>query len=129
MLVVEDNEEVAAVSSDYFQQMGYRVKLVPNGLEALERLRRTPSYALVFSDILMPGDVGGLELARIVRERQPALPVLLTTGYSASAQDAAREGFPIIQKPYELRDLSQAVRGVFSRCGNAALGDEPGMRG
>jgi PAS domain S-box-containing protein len=127
VLIVEDNADVAAVSSDYFQQMGYRVELVPTGLEALERLRGTPSYALVFSDILMPGNVGGLDLARIVRQRQPALPVLLTTGYSGSVQDAVREGFPIIQKPYELRDLAKAVRGVCAR--NEAAAEFAGASG
>ena len=46
----------------------------------------------MFSDILMPGGMNGLELARAIRDRFPGIPVLLTTGYSASAQDAVRAG-------------------------------------
>ncbi len=115
VLVVEDNEEVAAISSGYFEQMGYQADRVPNGAQALDRLKTNGSYTLVFSDILMPGSIGGLELARIVREHHPELPVLLTTGYSQSAQQAVREGFSIVQKPYDLRVLSRAVGDLRAR--------------
>jgi two-component system NtrC family sensor kinase len=81
----------------------------------LDKLRANGTYNLVFSDILMPGTVGGLELARIVREHHPELPVLLTSGYSQSAQEAVREGFSIVQKPYDLHELSTAVRDLHSR--------------
>jgi PAS domain S-box-containing protein len=115
VLVVEDNEEVAAISSSYFEQMGYQAHHVSNGAEALHKLKTNGTYNLFFSDILMPGTVGGLELARIVREHHPELPVLLTSGYSQSAQQAVREGFSIVQKPYDLRDLSTAIRDLHSR--------------
>jgi two-component system NtrC family sensor kinase len=58
----------------------------------------------------MPGSVAGLELARIVREHHPDLPVLLTTGYSEKAQQAVQEGFSVLQKPYDLEALSIAVQ-------------------
>jgi len=120
VLLVEDNEEVAAISSSYFEQMGYQAHHVSNGAEALHKLKTNGAYNLVFSDILMPGSVGGLELARIVREHHPELPVLLTSGYSQSAQQAVREGFSIVQKPYDLRDLSMAVRELHSRLGTTS---------
>ena len=63
----------------------------------------------------MPGSVAGLELARVVREYHPHIPILLTTGYSQKAQEAVREGFPILQKPYDLRSLSKAIREVRSK--------------
>jgi len=110
VLVVEDNEEVAAISSGYFEQMGYQADHASNGAQALDKLQTNGSYNLIFSDILMPGSVGGLELARIIREHHPNVLVLLTTGYSKSAQQAVREGFSIVQKPYDLRELSTAVR-------------------
>jgi two-component system NtrC family sensor kinase len=118
VLLVEDNADVAAISSAYFQEMGYGIDLARNGSEALEKLQTSPHYVLVFSDILMPGSVGGLELARIVREHHPTIPVLLTTGYSESVQEARREGYPIVQKPYNLQDLSRALHHLFSRSGN-----------
>ena len=64
---------------------------------------------LVFSDILMPGGMNGLELAEAVRGKYPKLPVLLTTGYSSSAQDALRRGFEVLQKPYDLAALERAL--------------------
>ena len=115
VLVVEDNDEVAAISTGYFEQLGYQAHHVSNGAEALDKLQSNGAYNLIFSDILMPGSVGGLELARIVREQYPKLPILLTTGYSQSAQQAVREGFCIVPKPYDLRDLSSAVRDLQSQ--------------
>ena len=109
VLVVEDSNEVAAVSADYFEQLGYSVEHAANGSDALRQLGSRP-YSLVFSDILMPGSVAGLELARIVREHHAETPVLLVTGYSDKAQEAVHEGFPVIRKPYDLHGLSNAIR-------------------
>ena len=58
----------------------------------------------------MPGGMNGLELADAIRERFPDLAVLLTTGYSSSAQDAMRRGFEVLQKPYDLAALQRALR-------------------
>ena len=115
VLLVEDNEEVAGVSAAYLEQLGYTVEVTFNGSDARRKLQTGRSYDLVFSDILMPGSVAGLELARAVREYHPHIPILLTTGYSQKAQEAVREGFPILQKPYDLRSLSKAIREVRSK--------------
>jgi two-component system NtrC family sensor kinase len=115
VLLIEDNDDVATISAGYLEELGYQVDCVSNGADALRRLETTPSYSLIFSDILMPGGTSGLELARIVRERHPDLPVLLTTGYSASAQEAAQAGFSVILKPFDLSDLTAAVRDVTVR--------------
>jgi len=109
-LLVEDNEEVATVSAAYLEQLGYTVDVAHNGSEALQKLQNDPSYDLIFSDLLMPGSVAGLELARFVRSNHPDIPILLTTGYSQKAQEAVREGFPILRKPYDLQSLFKAVR-------------------
>jgi len=109
VLLVEDNEDVATVSAGYLEQLGYTVEVAVNGLEALQKLRSGPSYDLVFSDLLMPGSVAGLELARVVRGNHPHIPILLTTGYSQKAQEAVREGFSILRKPYDLQSLFKAI--------------------
>jgi two-component system NtrC family sensor kinase len=54
--------------------------------------------------------MNGLDLANAIRERFPHLPVLLSTGYSSSAQEAIREGFLVLQKPFEFSALEQSVR-------------------
>ena len=58
----------------------------------------------------MPGGMNGLELAREIDIRFPGIPVLLTTGYSASAQDAVRQGVVVLQKPYDLEGLQRHIR-------------------
>ena len=110
VLLVEDNADVAEVGAGYFRQLGYRVRSVANAQAALAALRLDSDVDLVFSDILMPGGMNGLDLAREIGARFPAIPVLLTTGYSASAQDAVRQGVIVLQKPYDLESLRRNIR-------------------
>jgi len=67
----------------------------------------------VLSDVIMPGGISGVELARKVRERYPELPILLITGYSEQA--SAGHGFPVLQKPYEMSALAGAIGEVLKR--------------
>ncbi len=112
VLVVEDNAEVAEVGQAYFEQLGYRVRHAASGQAALDLIARDGGIDLVFSDILMPGGMTGLQLADTLRRGHPDIAVLLTTGYSSSAQDAVRRGFAVLQKPYELAALERALRQV-----------------
>jgi PAS domain S-box-containing protein len=112
VLLVEDNPDVASASTGLLEQLGYSVKWVPNAEAALEAIEAN-GFNLVFSDIVMPGRMDGLGLARIVRQRYPRLPILLATGYSEAAQNVQAD-FPILRKPYRLNELSQAL----ARLGN-----------
>ncbi len=109
VLLVEDNEEVAEVASAYFQQLGYGVKQCASAREALDLLGPDAKIDLVFSDILMPGGMNGLELGHAIRKLYPGLPVLLTTGFSASGREAVEQGFVLLQKPFDLAGLEQAL--------------------
>ncbi|HZL39771.1 MAG TPA: ATP-binding protein [Pseudolabrys sp.] len=124
VLLVEDNADVAEVGASIFRQLGYRVRSVANAQAALAALRLDGDVDLVFSDILMPGGMNGLDLAREINERFPTIPVLLTTGYSASAQDAVRQGVVVQQKPYDLeslrRNIREAIEGSKTRRRQAA---------
>jgi two-component system NtrC family sensor kinase len=110
VLVVEDSPEVAEVATAYFQQLGYMVKQVAGAHEALELIGNDPKIDLVFSDIVMPGGMNGLELGHAIRRRYPAMPVLLATGYSDSVREAVAQGFIVLQKPFALAALEQALR-------------------
>jgi two-component system, NtrC family, sensor kinase len=110
VLLVEDNADVADVGAGLMRQLGYRVRSVVNAQAALAALRLDSDVDLVFSDILMPGGMNGLDLAREIAVRFPTIPVLLTTGYSASAQDAVRRGVVVLQKPYDLEGLRRNIR-------------------
>jgi len=107
VLLVEDNPEVASVSSSLLEQLGYSVRKVSDAEAALREIERD-DVDFVFSDIVMPGRIDGLNLARILREKRPNLPILLATGYSDAAA-GVRGDFPILRKPYEIHQLSQAI--------------------
>jgi PAS domain S-box-containing protein len=108
ILLVEDNAEVKAVAGMLLQQLGYRVDAVDNAAAALDLLAEGKSVDLVFSDVVMPGEMDGLALARRIRTDYPHIPVLLTTGYAKAASQA--KDFPILRKPYRLTNLSRAIR-------------------
>ncbi|MGH6641981.1 MAG: ATP-binding protein [Bradyrhizobium sp.] len=107
VLLVDDNPEVAAVSSSLLEQLGYTVRRVANAEAALREIERD-GIDLVFSDIVMPGKMDGLGLARHLKTMRPQLPILLATGYSEAAMNV-RGDFPILRKPYEIHQLSQAI--------------------
>jgi two-component system NtrC family sensor kinase len=109
VLIVEDDARVAEVSAALVQQIGYRTIVATSARDALDTLAREKDVVLLFSDIVMPGNMDGIKLARTARERHPGLPVLLTSGYARMAEAAERE-FPILRKPYELSALARAVR-------------------
>ena len=111
VLLVEDNPEVASASANLLEQLGYLVRWVPNAEAALEAIEQD-GIDLVVSDIVMPGRLDGLGLARAIKERRPGLPILLATGYSEAAQNV-RADFPILRKPYQMHELSRALAEVL----------------
>jgi PAS domain S-box-containing protein len=107
VLLVEDNPEVASVSASLLEQLGYTVRRVANAEAALREIE-LDGIDLVFSDIVMPGKMDGLGLARHLKATKPGLPILLASGYSDAALNV-RGDFPILRKPYEIHELSQAI--------------------
>ena len=113
VLLVEDNPDVANASAGLLEQLGYSVRWVSDADSALREVERD-GIDLVFSDIVMPGKMDGLSLARAIKQKRPALPILLATGYSEAAQNA-RADFPILRKPYQLHELSRALEQLSFR--------------
>jgi CheY-like chemotaxis protein len=107
VLLVEDNPEVASVSTALLEQLGYTVRRVADAEAALHEIERD-GIDLVFSDIVMPGKMDGLGLARRLKEIRPEVPILLATGYSDATVNV-RGHFPILRKPYEIHQLSDAI--------------------
>ena len=107
VLLVEDNPDVASASAGLLEQLGYSVRWVADAESALSALDRD-AIDLVFSDIVMSGKLDGLGLARAIKQKHPALPILLTTGYSEALPNV-RGDFPILRKPYQLHELSRAL--------------------
>ena len=112
VLLVEDNPDVANASTGLLEELGYAVRWASDVDSALGEIAAN-GIDLVLSDIVMPGKMDGLALARILKQKHPALPILLATGYSEAARNAAAE-FPILRKPYQIHELNEAL----SRLGN-----------
>jgi two-component system NtrC family sensor kinase len=109
VLLVEDSEEVAQVSREYLERIGHTVVTVTNGVDALAALGNVRGIDIVLSDIVMPGEMDGLDVARQVRTQFPGLPIILVTGYSSSANAARREGFEVLRKPYNITRIARAI--------------------
>lgn len=121
ILVVEDNDDVCHVAETHLRGLGYRVVSARSGEQAIELLDDRDSIDLLFTDLVMPGGMNGLVLARRVRERFPGLPVLLTTGYTdeEAAPGADWSGMDILNKPYRRTDLAERVRAALGDGGSA----------
>jgi two-component system, NtrC family, sensor kinase len=109
VLLVEDDADVIEIARAYLRELGYSVKQAASAQAGLDLLDREGEADLLFSDILMHGGMNGLDLAQEVRRRFPTMLVLLTSGYSSSAQDAVRQGFEVLQKPYDLAALKRGL--------------------
>jgi signal transduction histidine kinase/CheY-like chemotaxis protein len=114
VLVVEDDIDVAAVAAELLRQWGFDVRLAYRAHAALDLLRKGERVDLIFTDVVMPDGMSGIELAEEVRRRFPDIPVLLATGYTAAALSAASSGLPIIAKPYRHDELRQRVDALLS---------------
>ncbi|HYD97910.1 MAG TPA: ATP-binding protein, partial [Alphaproteobacteria bacterium] len=109
ILLVEDNRDIAELTGSLLRDAGYQVLPAGSAAEALTIIHRGVPLDLVFSDIVMPGGLSGVDLAREVRRLRPDVPVLLTSGYSTNAEAAVQEGFPLLPKPYTPPALAKAI--------------------
>jgi PAS domain S-box-containing protein len=120
ILLVEDDDGVAALVAEMLSTLGYRVTRVASARAALGALADDPGIDLVFSDILMPGPMTGVDLAREVRRRRPGAPILLTSGYAGAALKAADiDDIQILFKPYQLGALDTALREALAKSAEA----------
>jgi CheY-like chemotaxis protein len=119
VLVVEDNEFVRETVVEQLRSLGYRVSEAETGDAALVLLEAQPeAFDLVLTDLIMPGTVDGVALARLVGERWPSVRLLLTSGFADASLDeggAEGEGFAVLRKPYRKAELAYAVRGALQK--------------
>ena len=121
ILMVEDNTDVTEVTSALIKQLGYTVRLAPDAGKAL-RMMEEESFDLVFSDIMMPGGMDGLELAKTILKSRPRLPVLLASGSNQLVEEA-QQNFTTLQKPYEISELDRAIQVLLRARDDAADGN------
>ena len=127
VLVVEDQIDVGDYAETVLSEFGYTVLRAENAGEALAVLDGADHIDLLFSDLIMPGGMNGVLLAREVKRRRPKMRVLLTTGYAESSierVDARGAEFELIQKPYKRSELATKVRQVLE--GPTGVGNHGG---
>jgi PAS domain S-box-containing protein len=119
VLVVEDDEDVRQVAVDILEHLGYRVLVAENGIEALSILSRDEPIRLLFSDVVMPGGLSGIELAREVRRLHQDVRILLTSGYTTDTIGSTAE-FTFFRKPYRPADLARKISDLLGDATPAA---------
>ena len=110
VLLVEDDHEVAEFTTEMLKSSGYQVTRVASAQAALGALADGRTIDLVFSDIMMPGGMNGVDLAREIRDRKYTVPILLTSGYATAFQAEAHTiGIRILAKPYRIEELAAVL--------------------
>jgi PAS domain S-box-containing protein len=117
VLMVEDDERVRRLTRTRLEALGYRVLEAASGPEALTILEAASDpIDLVFTDLVMPGGLSGVQLCREVERRSPRSRFLLTSGYAAdllSDDCNAQSKIRLLRKPYRQIDLARALREVL----------------
>lgn len=118
ILVAEDDEDVRIMASNMLEKLGYKTLQAENGRIALEIMKKEhKKIDLVFTDIVMPGGMSGIELVQRMREYYPSIKVLYTSGYTQHAipDYQLSVGEELISKPYRREALAQKVRKVLDK--------------
>ena len=118
VLVVEDEEEVRALSVEILRDLGYMVIEAANASAALTVLERQQPVDLLFTDVGLPGGMNGRQLADRARGLRPGLKVLFTTAYARNAlvhHGRLDPGVELLTKPFPAADLAQRVRTLLDR--------------
>lgn len=118
ILLVEDDVGVGEYAVSVLEDLGYRVLTALDGTQALAVLNKAKRIDLLFTDVVLGGELNGRQLADAVKKLRPALPVLFTTGYTRNAiihQGKLDADVNLLNKPYTQRHLALKVRAVIDR--------------
>lgn len=119
ILLVEDNPNLLALVRSVLVGLGYRVLEALNGAAALEVFRQHRNeILLVLTDLVLPGELNGRELARRLLDEKPELKVIYTSGYSAEVADKdlkLEDGINFLSKPYKSYKLANTIRTMLDR--------------
>jgi CheY-like chemotaxis protein len=112
VLVVEDDEIVLETAIENLHDLGYTTLRARDAAEAMAILDSTAHIDILFSDVVMPGWMNGVDLAIEARRVRPDIGIALTSGYIPAATDEIPAGVPMLPKPYLQADLSTVLRRI-----------------
>jgi CheY-like chemotaxis protein len=113
VLIVEDEPNLLEMAAELFRSMGYHVHTAGNGRDGLDILKREPHIDVLFSDVMMPLGMSGIQLAQTVRELYPHIRIILASGYplpALKAQHGNLDDFSFMTKPYRMAELVKELR-------------------
>jgi CheY-like chemotaxis protein len=112
ILLTEDDRALRSGASRVLESLGYRVLAARDGATALALAQKEPRIDLLFTDVVLPGAMSGLELAAELKKRRPEVPALFTSGYSLEIiqHRTAVAELHLLAKPYDQDTLARAVR-------------------
>ncbi len=114
LLVAEDEPTLTLMMTDVLKDLGYQVLSANSGQQALELVDAGHHFDLLLTDVVMPGRIGGFELARRVRERKPDVPVIYISGYTGfTSSEMGDVQAPLLQKPATPSELAEAIQKVL----------------
>jgi len=123
ILIVEDEVALLNIMEEIIRSLGYDVLSASSGREAVALYERGETFDLLLTDIVMPGGLGGFDLARRLRAEIPDLPIVYMSGYTGLAQSAMGNVVaPMIQKPCPPAELAAVIRGELDRTNGDATG-------
>ena len=108
---MEDDEGVAGVTTAMLSELGLEVVCATNGPDARSILT-DDGFDLLVSDVIMPGGMNGVELAKWARTQHPEIKVLLVSGWTADTLVSAPPDQPILQKPFDIAALKRAIENL-----------------
>ncbi|WP_227270788.1 transporter substrate-binding domain-containing protein [Roseobacter weihaiensis] len=116
ILVVEDELQLLVMITDVLEDLGYEVISARSGQDALQMIADGEEFDLLLTDIVMPGKIGGFELARRMRALRPDVPVIYTSGYTGfTASEMGEVQAPLLQKPAPPAELAEAISQALSK--------------
>ena len=117
MLVVDDDGDLLEIAVAYLDEMGYRVLSAIDAADAMRVFERESGIELLVTDIMMPGDINGVDLANELRRRKPALKVVFASGFPSTAlaeRNQLRIEGPLLSKPYRREQLQDVVERMMA---------------
>ncbi|GFE51921.1 hypothetical protein So717_36740 [Roseobacter cerasinus] len=116
ILIVEDEPSLLVIMQELIQSLGYTTQTARSGNEALDLIQQGEAFDVMITDIVMPGGLGGFDLAKQVRQIRPDLPIIYMSGYSGYSEgDMSDVVAPMLQKPCPPAELAEAIGTVLSK--------------
>lgn len=114
VLVVDDEPLVRMLGVDVLEDAGFAVVEAGDAAEALDKLRSHPDVRVLFTDVNMPGELNGLELARLVHERRPDIRLLIASGQVRPRPEELPEDGQFVPKPWVPGEIVERIRGMLA---------------